>query len=162
MTTRAIPRILMAVAAATLLWQPAAAHSQEAGGALEARFLDYATAQLDLNTEQRAGLSRVVRQTMERRRDLVRRRLELRRRVRAALADPSADPSDFKRLTEDIAHLKRDEADLIDWQRRELGDVLDPRQTLRFLMMEQRMAERVAAARSRQAGARRGAGRGRR
>lgn len=125
------------------------ASAQEPGRRLKERFLDHATAELALSSQQRDRLSGLFDRVMERRRELAREQFQLRRRISEALSEPSTPDQDFSRLSARIAELKRAEADLIEWQRGEVAAVLSPRQALRFFLLQQRLAERIEAARSR-------------
>lgn len=106
-------------------------------------FLDHATAELNLTVEQRAGLDGVLRETMGRRAELGRSQAQLRRQVRDALSDPATADAEFRRLAGAILDIRRQEIELLDWQEGRLLDVLTPRQTLRFMLLQQQLAQRV-------------------
>lgn len=129
----------------------ATAQERESGEAGEGRllrmFLDHATIELDLTGEQRDGLARVLRETFARRARLAREGRELQRGIRAALSDPSTADEDFQRLSQAGLDLKRRELELLAWQRQRVGEVLAPRQTLRFLLMQEQLARRIEAMR---------------
>lgn len=110
-------------------------------------FLDHATAELDLTVEQRAGVERVLRETMTRRAELARSQARLRREVREALSDPSTADQEFQRLAGGILEVRRREIDLLEWQEGRLLEVITPRKTLRFMLLQQELAQRVEAMR---------------
>ncbi len=106
-------------------------------------FLDHATAELNLTVEQRAGLDRVLRETMGRRAELGAAQAQVRRQVREALSDPATGDDEFRRLAGAILDVRRQEIELLDWQEDRLFEVLTPRQTLRFMLLQQQLAQRV-------------------
>ena len=106
-------------------------------------FLDHATAELNLTVEQRAGLDQVLRETMGRRTELARAQTDVRRQVRDALSDPATVDEEFRRLAGTILDVRRQEIELLDWQEGRLLEVLTPRQTLRFMLLQQQLAQRV-------------------
>ena len=110
-------------------------------------FLDHATAELDLTVEERDGLERVLRETMTRRTELAQSQVKLRRRVREALSDPTTPDPDFRRLAREILAVRRQEIELLEWQEGMLLEVITPRQTLRFMLLQQQLAQRVEAMR---------------
>jgi hypothetical protein len=110
-------------------------------------FLDHSTTELDLTVEERAGLERVLRETMSRRTELARSQAQLRRRIREALSDPATPDEDFRRLAGEILAVRRKEIELLDWQEGRLFEVITPRQTLRFMLLQQQLAQRVEAMR---------------
>jgi hypothetical protein len=114
-------------------------------------FVDQATIELGLTSEQRSGLEDVLDETLERRYDLGRRQLELQRRIREALADPQRDDAEIRRLADSVLVLKRQEVELLSWQQRRLDAILSPRQALRFLLMQERLAQRIEELRRRPA-----------
>jgi hypothetical protein len=106
-------------------------------------FLDHATAELNLTVGQRSDLDRVLRETMGRRAELARSQTQVRRQVREALSDPATGDQRFRRLTGAILDVRRQEIELLDWQQGRLFDVLTPRQTLRFMLLQQQLAQRI-------------------
>jgi hypothetical protein len=110
-------------------------------------FLDHATAELDLTAEQRGDLEGVLRETLARRRDLAQSQARLRRQIREALADPTTDEREFRRLAGAILDVRRQEIELLEWQEGRLLEVMSPRQTLRFMLLQQQLAQRVEAMR---------------
>jgi hypothetical protein len=106
-------------------------------------FLDHATAELNLDVEQRDGLEQVLRETMDRRGELARSQAQLRRAIREALSDPATADEDFQRLAGSILDVRREEIELLDWQEGRLLEVLTPRQTLRFMLIQQQLAQRI-------------------
>jgi Spy/CpxP family protein refolding chaperone len=106
-------------------------------------FLDHATAELDLTVEQRAGLDRIMRETMGRRAELARSQAQVRRQVRDALSDPATVDQEFRRLVGAMLDARRQEIELLDWQEGRLFEVLTPRQTLRFMLLQQQLAQRI-------------------
>ncbi len=110
-------------------------------------FLDHATAELNLTVEQRAGLEVALRETMARRVELSRDQFQLRRRIGETLANPASGDDDFRRLSEASLALKRREVELLHWQQQRLTQVLTPRQALRFMLLQERLAQRIEAMR---------------
>lgn len=110
-------------------------------------FLDHATAELGLTVEQRAGLESVLRETMSRRTELARSQAQLRRRIREGLSDPATPDQDFRSLAGEILDVRRQEIELLEWQEGRLLEVITPRQTLRFMLLQQQLAQRVEAMR---------------
>jgi len=106
-------------------------------------FLDHATAELNLTVEQRAGLDQVLRETLGRRAELAGSQVQVRRQVRDALSDPATADQEFRRLASAILDVRRQEIELLDWQEGKLFEVLTPRQTLRFMLLQQQLAQRV-------------------
>lgn len=115
-------------------------------------FLDQATMDLNLSPEQRGRLEEVLRETMDRRGELARRQFKLHREIREALSDPATDDDRFRRLTEAVLTAKQEEVELLGWQRGRLHEVLTPRQTLRFLLLQQQLAQRIEGMRRKRAG----------
>lgn len=128
---------------AVLQFGAAPALAQEAGARLKARFLDHVTTELDLDREQREALEEIFDRTIERRRQLARDGLALRGRIRDALSRPTTPDETFRELTEALIQQRIREAESLSWQREELARILTPRQTLRFILMQQRVARRV-------------------
>ncbi len=120
---------------------------QQAHQQLIDRFLDHATVELDLSEEQRSGLEAVLQQTLQRRSELARSQAQLRREIMDALSDPSTGPDEFRRLGDASLALKGREAELLGWQQGQLLDVLTPRQSLRFMLLQERLAQRIEAMR---------------
>lgn len=106
-------------------------------------FVDRATAELNLTGAEREQLENVLRETLERRARLARRQQELRHEIQGALSDPNSEDGEFRRLTDLVLEVKRDEMELAAWQRDSLLEFLTPRQTLRFMLMQQQLAQRV-------------------
>ena len=107
------------------------------------RLLDYATAELNLTVEQRDGLGSVLTETMEKRRALARNQSQLNHQIREALSDPSTAAEEFQRLAGASLSMRREGLELIAWQQGRLREILTPRQSLRFLMMQDRLARRI-------------------
>ncbi len=110
-------------------------------------FLDHATAELNLTVEQRAGLEVALRETMARRAELSRGQFQLRRQIGETLANPASGDDEFRRLSEASLALKRQEVELLHWQQQRLLQVLTPRQSLRFMLLQERLAQRIEAMR---------------
>lgn len=110
-------------------------------------FLDQATIELNLTEDQRSGLEVVLRETMERRAELARSQSQLRREITDALSDPSTGDDEFQQLADASVALKQQEVELLRWQQRRLLDVLAPRQSLRFMLLQERLAQRIEAVR---------------
>jgi hypothetical protein len=123
------------------------AGAQEGEGRLLRMFLDHASVELDLTPEQRDELGQILRETFARRTRLAREARELQRAIRTALSDPSTADESFRRLSQTSLDLKRRELELLAWQRERVGGVLAPRQTLRFLLMQEQLARRIEAMR---------------
>ncbi len=107
------------------------------------RFLDLATTELNLSAEQRDQLGVVLREASERRRGLGRRQMQLRRDISQALADPTTEASEFTRLAERFLTLQHEGLEIQEWQRDRVLEVLTPRQTLRFMLLQERLARRI-------------------
>lgn len=116
---------------------------QEAQERLMERLLDHATAELNLSVEQRDQLERVLRETVERRGELAGRQRELGREIQRALTDPSTDDDGFRRLVDESLALRREGVELLDWQQQRLAEFLTWRQALRFMLMQDRLAQRI-------------------
>ena len=110
-------------------------------------FLDQATIELNLTEDQRSGLEVVLRETMERRAELARSQSQLRREITDGLSDPSTGGDEFRRLADASVALKQQEVELLRWQQGRLLDVLTPRQSLRFMQLQERLAQRIEAVR---------------
>ncbi len=117
--------------------------TREVQARLTRRFLDHATSELNLSVEQRDGLESVLQETMKRRRGLAERQFRLRREIREAFSDPSTGDGEFRRLAEEATATRRRELELLEWQNERLAQVLTPRQALRFVMMQERLAQQV-------------------
>lgn len=107
------------------------------------RFLDLATTELNLSAEQRDQLGVVLQEASERRRGLGRRQMQLRRDISQALADPTTEASEFTRLAERFLTLQHEGLEIQEWQRDRVLEVLTPRQTLRFMLLQERLARRI-------------------
>ena len=116
---------------------------QEREGRVMQMFLDHATVELDLSVEQRETLARILRETFQRRARLAEEGRRLQRRVREALSDPATEGTTFERLGQATLALKQRELELLEWQRGRLLESLTPRQTLRFMLMQERLARRI-------------------
>lgn len=110
-------------------------------------FLDHATAELNLTVDQRSGLEVALRETMARRVELSRAQFQLRRQIGETLANPASGDDEFNRLSEASLALKRKEVELLHWQQQRLSQVLTPRQALRFMLLQERLAQRIEAMR---------------
>lgn len=117
--------------------------SQEAQTQLIERLLDHATAELNLNVEQRGRLQEVLEETLERRSGLVRRQRQLGREIQGALSDPRTDEEEFRRLAEAKLDVARQGVELAEWQQERLAEFLTARQLLRFMNMQDRLAQRI-------------------
>lgn len=116
-------------------------------GRLVERFLDLATMELNLSVEQREALVRIMEETSQRRRDLGRAETQLRRDIQRALSDPATQSETFARLIERRFELQARGLELQRWQQERIAQALTPRQTLRFMLMQERLAQRVEAMR---------------
>jgi hypothetical protein len=110
-------------------------------------FLDHATAELNLTAEQRSGLEVALQETMDRRGELARNQQQLRREIRDALSDPETADDEFRRLADASLMLKRQEVELLGWQQDRLLEELTPRQSLRFMLLQEQLAQRIQAMR---------------
>jgi hypothetical protein len=129
-----------------------AAMVQQGQDGLIEMFLDHATAELNLTEEQRSGLEVALRETMDRRGELARRQAQVAREIREALSDPATQDDEFRRLSGEIISAKRREVELAEWQDSRLLEVLTPRQTLRFMLMQQQLAQRIEEIRRQRSG----------
>ena len=85
----------------------------------------------------------VLQEASERRRGLGRRQMQLRRDISQALADPTTEASEFTRLAERFLTLQHEGLEIQEWQRDRVLEVLTPRQTLRFMLLQERLARRI-------------------
>ena len=149
-------RLAFAIVAGLALapWAGPAARAQEqdtarAGAeadrraALLRRFFDGMARELDLSPEQRAQLEPEMRAMQEERAALLREQRELRREMQEAARRGELDDETARRLLDRAAQLKAREAELWRRDQERLGRTLSPRQRLRLLMMQERMAQRV-------------------
>jgi hypothetical protein len=150
----ALPLLSGAVAFGQAVSRPAgrSGNVQQAQDRLIERFLEHATTELDLTAEQRDNLRVVLRETMDRRGRLARDQAQLRREIGEALSDPTTNDETFRRLSNEVLDVKRQEVELLGWQERQLLDVLTARQTLRFMLMQQQLARRIEDLRRERAG----------
>ncbi len=84
-----------------------------------------------------------MRETLDRRRELAREGIRLRREARGALAEPETPGDRFRQLMDASMDLRRRELELLAWQQARLLETLSPRQTLRFLHLQERLAQRI-------------------
>ncbi len=112
-------------------------------GRLIERFLDMATTQLDLTVEQREGLNRVLREAAERRSALGRGQRELQGAIQSALADPATQEEQFAQFSQRMLELQREGLQLQVWQRERLLEILNPRQVLRFMLLQEHLVRRI-------------------
>lgn len=113
------------------------------------RFLDRASRELDLSEEQRQKLVQEFRGIHERRRGLVSEQAQLRRELHELASRDAVTDEEARRLLGRAAQLKAREAELWRQEQEQIGHVLTPRQQLRFLIMQERFAQRVHEMRER-------------
>lgn len=116
---------------------------QEAQGRLIQRLLDHATAELNLSADQRARLQEVLVETMERRQELERHQGQLAHEIQRALSDPTSGEEEFRRLADEKVAVGRQNVELGEWQQARLAEFLTSRQLLRFMLMQERLAQRI-------------------
>lgn len=119
------------------------------------RFLGRASHELELSEEQRGRFEHEFRGIQEKRRSLIAEQHALRRRLtRLAAGRATSDTSDeeARELLRRAGELKVREAELWREEQERLGRILSPRQHVRFLMMQERFAQRVRDMRRRPSG----------
>ena len=80
---------------------------------------------------------------MARRADLARRQTALARDIQDALSDPSTADAAFRDLVDRNMALRREGVELLQWQQGRLAGFLTSRQSLRFMLMQDRLAQRI-------------------
>lgn len=132
------------------LLQPAAVQSQAGPGRRAAlqervfqRFLDTAASTLQLDATGRRRLAEVLREGQERRSELRRELMEVRRSLMHAVEDPDAPEEEIRRSLDVVSELRRREYELWRDEQAALARVLTPRQHARFMGLQMRFVERV-------------------
>lgn len=113
------------------------------------RFLGHASRELELTAEQEQRLRREYGEIQAKRRSLIREQREVRRRLEGLNRGGEASDDEAKQLLRLAAELRAREAELWREEQERIGRVLTPGQQARFLMMQERFAERVRAMRER-------------
>ncbi|HUF50315.1 MAG TPA: hypothetical protein VMN60_05745 [Longimicrobiales bacterium] len=98
------------------------------------KFVDRLTRELRLNAEQRGHTERVLRESGDRRRELISASRELRTRMYRAARESATTDADFSRLLTEFEMLRVREHNL--WQREqdELARLYSPRQRVQFVV----------------------------
>ena len=107
------------------------------------KFIDQVTRELKLDAGQRGQLERVLKESGERRRALMRSSGELRGRMFRALRDTNTADADFGKMLAEYDQLRVREHDLWRRDQEELARYLNPRQRTQFLIEWSRFQERV-------------------
>ena len=113
------------------------------------RFLDMASARLELTADQRARLASVLDEGARERRELARESMALRRRLVAAAGDEATPSSTFEELLRRMEALAQREHALERREQERLAGFLAPRQRALFLMIRMRFNEQVRELRGR-------------
>lgn len=119
---------------------------------VRARFAETVKSELGISNEQLDRLGKVQESFLQRRQELVRRDVALRRRMGAPADAPSDDES--SKLLEELAAVREDEARLFRDEMNGMLEILEPRQVLRFYELREQLMDRVR--RLRQEGPERG------
>ena len=116
---------------------------------VEERFGRMVQSELQLNEQQMTQLRTAMRANQDRRRDLMRREMDLRRAVDTQLTPGVAANNDsLTRMMNQLSQLRVQQAQSDDQFQRDLG-FLTPVQKARFLRMSQRLQERMQEVRRR-------------
>lgn len=107
------------------------------------RFLERASRELELSADQEARLRAEFGEIQEKRRSLIREQRDVRRRLERMSREEQGNDAEAQQLLARAAELKAREAQLWREEQERIGRVLTPRQQARFLMMQERFAERV-------------------
>lgn len=107
------------------------------------RFLERASQELELTSEQETRLREEFRQIQETRRSLIREQRELRQQLERSTREGTATDAEAQRLLRRAGELKAREAELWREEQERIGRVLTPRQQARFLILQERFAQRV-------------------
>lgn len=113
------------------------------------RFLDMASARLELTADQRTRLASVLDEGARERRELARESMALRRRLMAAARDEATPSSTFEEILRRMETLRQREHDLERTEQERLAGFLSPRQRALFVMMRMRFNEQVRELRGR-------------
>lgn len=113
------------------------------------RFLDIATARLELTADQRTRLASVLDEGARERRELARESMAVRRRLMAAAGDEATPSSTFEDLLRRMEALAQREHALQRREQERLAEFLSPRQRALFLMLRMRFNEQVRELRGR-------------
>jgi Spy/CpxP family protein refolding chaperone len=109
------------------------------------KFLEQLTRELKLDAAQRSQTERVLKESGDRRRELMRVSGELRGQMYRALRDRGTDDAAFTKLLTEYDQLRVREHDLWRRDQEELARYLTPRQRTQFLIEWGRFQERVRA-----------------
>jgi hypothetical protein len=105
------------------------------------RFAETVKAELGITQEQLDRLGKVQESFQERRRDLARRDVALRRRMAPDAARPSDD--DAKQILKELVSVRDDEAKLFRSEMDGVLEVLTPVQAVRFYVLRDQLMQRV-------------------
>ncbi len=150
--SRVLSKWFLAVTAAVLSASAGLAQGGRGAGGRDQedlidRFLNLATSELNLTVEQRSSLGAILQEVAEQRRELGRGQMELQRDIQAALTDPATEEGTFAALANRRFEIQRQGIALQERQRERVAEVLTARQTLRFILMQERLARRIEAMR---------------
>lgn len=107
------------------------------------RFLDEASRDLELTEDQSRRLSEAVRASHEERRSLIREQRAVRLRLEALTLEGKGSDAEARELLDRAARLKAREAELWREEQERIARVLTPAQQARFLVLQERFAQRV-------------------
>ena len=110
---------------------------------LMGRFLDHASKELELTEDQTRRLHQEYREVQEKRRSLIREQRAVRLRLEALNQEGRASDAEARQLLQRASDLKAREAELWREEQERIGRVLTPAQQARFLVLQERFAERV-------------------
>ena len=79
----------------------------------------------------------------ERRSALGRGQRELQGAIQSALADPATQEEQFAQFSQRMLELQREGLQLQVWQRERLLEILNPRQVLRFMLLQEHLVRRI-------------------
>lgn len=106
-------------------------------------FLDHASKELELTEDQTRRLHQEFREIQGKRRSLIREQRAVRLRLEALNQEGRASDAEASQLLQRAAELKEREAALWREEQERIGRVLTPAQQARFLVLQERFAERV-------------------
>lgn len=119
------------------------AQEEQLRSRLMGRFLDHASEELDLSEDQTRRLHQEFGAMQEQRRSLIREQRAVRLRLEALNQEGRASDAEARELLQRAADLKAREAELWREEQDRIGRVLTPAQQARFLVLQERFAERV-------------------
>ncbi len=107
------------------------------------RFVDEIAERLGLDEAQQERVSTILRETMERRRELARASMRVRLHFFAAVQDSGTATGELERLMTELRELREQEFGLANEEEEALSEVLTVRQLAEFLYLRHRFNQRV-------------------